>query len=313
MKALTAPSIARSPGTAAALIGDEHSVTDVVLQAMAQTTDPRLRQVLDALVVHLHDFLREVRPTDQEFEFALRYLVALGQATNAVNNEVVLAADVLGLSTLVTLINNGTAAGSTPGALLGPFYRGGAPHYRSGDCIVQDQAPGVPLFVSGQVRASDGTALGGALVEVWQASPVGLYDNQDPTQPDRNLRGVFHADGDGRYGFRTVRPAGYPVPTAGPVGTLLAAQQRHPYRPAHLHFIVAAPGYRTLVTQVFADDDAHLRSDVTFGVHQSLVGRFERIDSGQSPWGEIRAPFYTFHFDFVLEPGDQVFPTPPID
>lgn len=304
---------ASKPVSALSLIEDEDSITEVVLQAMAGTEDQRLRGVMAALVSHLHAFLREVRPTDEEFERALAFIAALGHATHATNNEVVLAADVLGLSTLVTTINNNTKGGRTPGALLGPFYRANAPRYACGDCVVQDDSPGLPLFVSGTVRATDGSVLPGAMVEVWQASPVGLYDNQDPRQPDRNLRGVFHTDADGNYHFRTVRPAGYPVPTNGPVGTLLAAQRRHPYRPAHIHFIVAAPGYRTLVTQVFADDSDILETDVTFGVHRQLVGAFQRVEAGCSPWGDLPAPFYTLKFDFTLEPGEQTFPIPPID
>lgn len=298
---------------ALALIEDEFSVTPIVEAAMAGTSDPRLRFVMASLVRHLHDFLREVRPTDEEFERGLEFVAALGHATHATNNEVVLAADVLGLSTLVTVMNNSTRDGRTPGALLGPFYRANAPAYDCGDCVVQDDAPGLPLFVSGTVRATDGTPLAGALVEVWQASPVGLYDNQDPSQPDRNLRGRFHTDAHGRYHFRTVRPAGYPVPTGGPVGTLLAAQQRHPYRPAHIHFIVAAPGYRTLVTQVFADETPALEGDVTFGVHRQLVGRLDHVEQGRSPWGELPAPYDTLDFDFTLEPGTPTFPKPPID
>jgi len=296
-----------------ALIEDEHSVTRIVQAAMARTSDPRLRFVMAALVRHLHDFLREVRPSDEEFEQGLEFIAALGHATHATNNEVVLAADVLGLSTLVTVMNNSTRDGRTPGALLGPFYRANAPAYDCGDCVVQDDAPGLPLFVRGTVRGTDGTPLAAALVEVWQASPVGLYDNQDPDQPDRNLRGRFHTDSQGRYHFRTVRPAGYPVPTNGPVGPLLAAQQRHPYRPAHIHFIVAAPGYRTLVTQVFADEPQALEGDVTFGVHRQLVGQLELVEHGRSPWGDLPAPYYTLDFDFTLEPGEQTFPKPPID
>ncbi len=307
------PQPTRKPVSALALIDNEEAVTEIVRAAMAQTENPRLRTVMASLVQHLHDFLREIRPSDEEFEFGLDFIARLGQATHATNNEVVLAADVLGLSTLVTTMNNSTKDGRTPGALLGPFYRANAPRYQCGDCVVQDDAPGLPLFVSGKVRATDGTPLAGALVEVWQASPVGLYDNQDPKQPDRNLRGVFHADADGNYHFRTVRPAGYPVPTNGPVGKLLAEQNRHPYRPAHIHFIVAAPGYRTLVTQVFADDSDILETDVTFGVHRQLVGAFQRIEAGRSPWGDHPAPFYTLAFDFTLEPGKQAFPKPPID
>lgn len=295
------------------LIDDEQSVTPVVMAAMANTETPRLRTVMAALVRHLHDFLREVRPTDEEFELGLEFIAALGHATHATNNEVVLAADVLGLSTLVTTMNNSTRDGRTPGALLGPFYRDNAPRYDCGDCVVQDDTPGLPLFVSGTVRGTDGTPLAGATISVWQASPVGLYDNQDPNQPDRNLRGCFQARMDGGYHFRTVRPAGYPVPTDGPVGKLLDAQQRHPYRPAHIHFIVSAPGYRTLVTQVFADDSDILESDVTFGVHRQLVGTFHRVEQGRSPWGNLPAPFYTLAFDFTLEPGVQTFPKPPID
>lgn len=304
---------AQKPVSSLSLIDNEWSVTEVVAQAMAQTENPRLRTVMAALVKHLHEFLREVRPTDEEFELGLEFIAALGHATHATNNEVVLAADVLGLSTLVTTMNNGTKDGRTPGALLGPFYRAHAPHYACGECVVQDDAPGLPLFVSGTVRATDGSPIPGAIVEVWQASPVGLYDNQDPQQPDRNLRGLFHTNADGGYHFRTVRPAGYPVPTDGPVGKLLAAQNRHPYRPAHIHFIVAAPGYRTLVTQVFADDSDILETDVTFGVHRQLVGAFRLVEAGRSPWGDLPAPFYTMAFDFALEPGEQTFPKPPID
>ena len=291
---------------------NESDLTAIVKKAMSATEGARLRQVLEALVEHAHRFVREVDLTEHEFEKGLEFVVGIGQATHEKKNEVVLAADVLGISTLVALRNNPTRHGQTAAALLGPFYRGGAPDCELGANIARSDTPGSPLLVRGQVRDIHGLPIPGALLDVWQASPVGLYENQDPRQQDMNLRGKFRADDHGRFHFRSVRPAGYPVPTDGPVGELLALQKRHPYRPAHLHFIVSAPGHKTLVTQVFADDSEHLESDVVFGAVRALVGRFVAHHERHPDISDLAVPYYTLDYDFVLEEGVPSFPTPPI-
>jgi len=279
------------------------SVLAIALAAMERTPDPRLREVMTALTRHLHAFVQEVKLSEDEFERALDFIVALGQATGEKKNEVVLAADILGVSTLVALQNNQDPEGESPAALLGPFWRANAPDCACGDSIARSGTPGVPLFVSGTVRDAAGQPLADAVVDVWQASPVGLYENQDPAQENMNLRGRFRTDAEGRYHFRSVRPAGYPVPVDGPCGVLLKAQRRHPNRPAHLHFMVSKPGFKVLVSQVYADDDENLESDPTFGVTRRLIGRYAMQPDGQSA---------TLAYDFRLEPGETKFPRPPI-
>lgn len=289
--------------SAVPLITTPESVLDATLAAMARTPDEHLRTVMAALVRHLHAFAREVQLTEAEFERALDFLVAIGKATGETKNEAVLAADILGLSTLVALQNNLQPGGESVAALLGPFWRKDAPLCEPGDSIARGDTPGVPLEVRGTVRDASGQPLAGAIVDAWQASPVGLYENQDPEQPDMNLRGRFRTDAHGRYHLRTVVPAGYPVPTDGPCGDLLRAQRRHPNRPAHLHFMVSQPGYKVLVTQVFADTDENLESDPVFGVTRPLVGRFQLAADRRSA---------TLAHDFTLQPGPTVFPKPPI-
>ncbi|MDQ8019324.1 MAG: dioxygenase [Bordetella sp.] len=279
------------------------SVLGIALDAMERTPDPRLREVMASLTRHLHAFVQEVKLSEDEFERALDFIVALGQATGEKKNEVVLAADILGVSTLVALQNNQDPEGESPAALLGPFWRANAPDCACGDSIARSGTPGVPLFVSGTVRDAAGQPLADAVVDVWQASPVGLYENQDPTQENMNLRGRFRTDAEGRYHFRSVRPAGYPVPVDGPCGVLLKAQRRHPNRPAHLHFMVSKPGFKVLVSQVYADDDENLESDPTFGVTRRLIGRYAMQPDGHSA---------TLAYDFRLEPGETKFPRPPI-
>ncbi|MBI1775306.1 MAG: catechol 1,2-dioxygenase [Proteobacteria bacterium] len=286
------------------------SLTERVLQAMAGTADPRVRAIMAAIVRHAHALVRELQPTPEEYEQALRFLVDLGHHTTAAKNEVVLFADVIGVSALVDQVNRTGVESET--ALLGPFYRGAAPWCAAGDSIARSEAPGPTLMVAGQVRNAEGGAIAGAVLDVWQASPVGLYENQDQGQADMNLRGRFRADGEGRYRFRTVRPARYPVPTDGPVGVLLSAQRRHPYRPAHLHFIVSAEGHRTLVTQVFTDAEAELASDVVFSATPGLMGGLHRHDRPDPAHPGAAPPFFSLEYDFVLAKGTPTFPVPPI-
>jgi len=294
------------------IVDDPDAITEVVLAAMKRTDNPRLKQIVDAVVRHAHAFFREVQLTDQEFEKGLEFVKAIGQATVDDHNEVVLCADVLGFSTLVTLLNTVDRSNRTPGALLGPFYRGNSPEYADGATIVDEGSPGAPLFVKCRVVDTAGKPVKGAMVDVWQASPVGLYENQDPDQPDMNLRGRFRTDADGYFRFRSVRPAGYPVPTHGPVGRLLEHQHRHPYRPAHIHFVVIAEGYDTLISQVFADDSEYLGSDVVFGVNRSLVGKFAAHEDGKAPASDVTGEYYTLEYEFVVAEGTPTYPTPPI-
>ncbi|MBR0669074.1 catechol 1,2-dioxygenase [Roseomonas hellenica] len=293
------------------IIDGQESVTVAVRGAIASTLDPRLREVMDALVQHLHAFIRDVRPTEAEFEHGLGFLAAIGRACTDTHNEAVLFSDAIGASTLVCLLNNGQdGATETAAALLGPFWRDNSPATPDGGSIVRSATPGAPLFARGSVRGPDGAPVAGARVDVWQASPAGMYENQDPAQSDMNLRGRFATDAEGQFRFTSVRPAGYPVPTHGPVGDMLRAQQRHPYRPAHLHFLIHKPGFKTLVTQVFVDDDEHLESDVVFGVTRALVGGFERHD-GPAPGGGA-GEWFSLDYSFTLEPGEARLPRPPI-
>jgi protocatechuate 3,4-dioxygenase beta subunit len=294
------------------IIDCDASITEVVQLAMQSTPNARLRKLMTCLVDHLHAFVRETDLTDEELEFGLRFLNRIGQATNDKHNEAILASDVLGISTLVTYRNSVQQNTESTAALLGPFWRQNAPDCPCGANIARSGTPGEPMYVEGFVRDACGAPIIGAVVDVWQASPIGLYENQDPEQEEMNLRGKFCTDVAGRYHFKTVRPAGYPVPIHGPVGDLLRAQQRHPFRPAHIHFMVSAPGQKTLITQVFADDSEHLTSDVVFGVTKPLIGHFERHDAPSSDFPDAASPFYTLQYDFVLHEGERTFPEPPI-
>lgn len=296
--------------TAPLLPTTPESLLPLVLQAMDHTPDARVRQLMASLTTHLHRFVLDNRVTESEFEHAVAFLVGIGQATGETKNEVILASDLLGVSTLVALLNNplnpnDAGTSESHAALLGPFWRDRSPVCAAGDSIARAGTPGTPLQASGTVFDATGQPLAGALVDVWQASPVGLYENQDDNQPEMNLRGRYTTDEEGRYRLRSVQPAGYPVPTDGPCGALLRAQQRHPNRPAHLHFMVSAPGHRVLITQVFADDSETLHSDPVFGVTAPLVGHFERTQRD----GQTLA---LLSHDFHLLAGVPVFPHPPI-
>ena len=296
------------------VIENADGVTDVVLAAMAGAPNPRLREVMATFVRHLHAFTREVRVTQDEYDLAIDFLNRVGKATNDAHNEGILFADAVGFSTLVCLLNNGpTGSTETDAALLGPFWRDNSPPTANGGSIVRSPTPGPALFVDCRIVDADRRPIPGVEVDVWQASPVGLYENQDPDQADMNLRGRFHTHEDERFWFRSVKPAGYPVPTDGPTGDLLRAQRRHPYRPAHLHVLGYKPGYSTMITQVFVDDDERLESDAVFGVTRHLIGKYCRHDSGETPPApDVQAPWYTLDYTFVMRPGEAKRPIPPI-
>ena len=261
------------------VISTQEDVTPAVLAVMERTSEPRLREILVALVKHLHGFVREVRLTEAEFREATAILNEIGQLTTDTHNEMVLMAGSLGVSPLVCLLNNGDHGQTeTSQSLLGPFWRLNSPRTPNGGSIVRSETPGDPLFVSARVQDQAGRPIAGAEVDIWHASPVGLYDNQDPEQADFNLRGKFTTDADGRFWFRTVKMVGYPIPTDGVVGRLLRAQNRHPYRPAHLHALIYKKNFKVLISQVYDPHDPHIDTDVQFGVTRALIGDFIRHD-----------------------------------
>jgi hydroxyquinol 1,2-dioxygenase len=295
------------------IISGQEQVTEAVLRAFEHAPDARLREIMSAFVRHLHDFAREVKLTEEEFELALGYVVALGKHTSETHNEAVLMAGSLGLSTLICLLNNGkNGQTETTANLLGPFWRMNSPPTASGGSIVRSPTPGPPLFVDVTVRDVEGRPIDGVEVDIWHSSPAGLYENQDPGQADMNLRGKFTTDKDGRFGFRTVKPAGYPIPIDGPVGELLAAQGRHNMRPAHLHFLLYKPQFKTLISQVYVNDDPYLECDVQFGVTRILVGKFVRHEHGSAPESDVTGSWYTLDQMFVMERGRARLPRPPI-
>jgi catechol 1,2-dioxygenase len=283
---------------------DPAALLSAVLQANATTSNPRLRQILDALIRHVHAFALEVDLSPGELEQGLEFLVRIGQASGPKKHEGILLADILGLATLVQLrgARQALAHGGTEPALIGPFWRANQPLRRHGECIASQDTPGARLAVTGTVRSLDGTPLPGAVVETWQASPKGLYENQDPSQQHMNLRGRFETDREGRFAFQSVRPAGYPVPIDGPCGELLTAQGRHSMRPAHLHFLIVAPGHKVLATQFFDVEDPHAYDDVVFGAVGSLLRRFEPDGEGG----------FKLDVDLRLEPGETRIPHCPL-
>jgi catechol 1,2-dioxygenase len=275
-------------------------ITARALRSLDQTPNPRLKTIMASLIRHLHAFIREVEPTEAEWWQAIQFLTRVGQMCDDRRQEFILLSDALGASILVDAINHHAHDGATESTLLGPFYRPGAPELPASASISRD-GRGEPVVMSGRVLSTDGTPIAGAVLDVWQANAHGLYEQQDPTQPDMNLRGRFRTDADGRYTFVTVKPASYPIPDDGPVGELLRALGRHPYRPAHIHFIVTAEGHAPLTTHLFVAGDPYLDSDAVFGTKDSLVVPFVRNESAaEAARYGVRAPFYTVQYDFVL-------------
>jgi hydroxyquinol 1,2-dioxygenase len=294
------------------IIQRQEDVTTAVVDAFKNTADPRLREILIALVRHLHAFARDVHLTEEEFERAVQYVTRLGQCTNATHNETVLMSGSLGFSALICLLNNGNNGQTeTTANLLGPFWRMNSPRTENGASIVRSPTPGAALFVNAMVRDQNGAPIAGAEVDVWHSSPEGFYEQQDPKQAPMNLRGKFTTDPQGCFSFRSVKPAGYPIPVDGPVGDLVRATGRHEYRPAHLHFLIFKLGFKTLISQIYVNDDDKLETDVQFGVTRALVGNFVR-HQGRAPAADVTGEWYSLDQTFAMEPGKSRLPKPPI-
>jgi len=295
------------------IIKTQADVTQAVLAEIQRAESPRFREIMTAAVQHLHGFARDAKLTEIEFHQVCGYIAKLGQATTESHNEVVLAAGSLGVSALVCLLNNGNNGQTeTTANLMGPFWRMDSPSLLNGASIVHGPTPGVPIFVKAWVHDHTGKAVSGALVDVWQASAEGFYENQDPGQANMNLRGQFTTDAQGMVSFRSIKPAGYPIPLQGPVGELLRAQGRHNLRPAHIHFMIYKSGFKTQFAQVYSSDDPHLETDVQFGVTQALIGQYVLHDQEPAPEADVTGSWYSMEHHFEIEPGEARLPKPPI-
>jgi hydroxyquinol 1,2-dioxygenase len=292
------------PATAAAERRNlaDAELTRAVEASFDNTPDPRLRDVLQALARHLHAFASEVELTEEEWFGAIRFLTRTGQMCDDKRQEFVLASDVMGLSMTVIGINHRHPSGATESTVFGPFFIEGSPAFENGDDLANG-APGIPCYVSGVVRSVDGDPIAGARLEIWQADEEGLYDVQYEGLDEARGRGHLFSDAEGRYSFWTVQPEAYPIPVDGPVGELLAATHRSPMRPAHIHFMVTAPGYQTLITHVFDETDEYLDTDAVFGVRSSLLTSFERHEDGTAPDGKaMSGAWSSTEFDLIIAP-----------
>ena len=289
---------------------DETNLTDAVLERVSQGTSPRFCTISQALVRHLHAFVKEIEPTQEEWAAAIAFLTRTGQTCSETRQEFILLSDTLGVSMLVDAINHRHPGETTQTTVLGPFYFQSAPEHALGDDIANGLR-GSPLLVEGSVSGLDGQPIAGAVLDTWHTDGNGFYDVQGPDgRAGLAGRARFRTDAEGRYWFRSVVPASYPIPDDGPVGDMLKAQGRHPYRPAHVHFMVGAPAHETLVTHVFLAGDQYLDSDVVFGVKDSLVRTLGHAEPGQTPHGTIvTEPTSVLRYDFVL--ADTRFPDAP--
>lgn len=278
---------------------DEVNITEAVNQRLSDCKNPRLVQLVSSLTQHLHDFVREVELTEEEWLYAIQFLTETGHMCTDKRQEFILLSDVLGISMLTVLINNRKPRSATEATVFGPFHVENAPWYKNGDDISHG-AKGTPCFVSGKVKGVNGEPIK-AVLDIWHSDEDGFYDVQYPDDKVAG-RGKLHTDDDGQFHFRTIKPVAYPIPTDGPVGTLLQGVSRHPWRPAHIHFMVVAEGYDTLITHVFEKTDPYLMSDAVFGVRSSLLGDYVRHGAGEkAPDGTImNEPFYTMNYDMIL-------------
>lgn len=280
----------------------ERALTEQVVGRFANTPDARLRTLMQSLVRHLHAYVREVEPTEAEWFAAIRFLTETGQmCDDVVRQEFILLSDTLGVSMLVDAINHRYASGATDTTVFGPFYIDGMPERAYGENMAF--TPGTPALVHGSVLTTDGKPVANALLDVWQTAENGMYSGQDTAQPYGNLRGRYRTDAEGRYAIRTIVPVCYPIPTDGPVGRMLNATGRHPWRPAHLHFMITAPDHSTLVTHLFNQNDPYLNSDAVFGVKPSLLVDYREHAAGEAAAQQFgfESGFREARYDFVLE------------
>ena len=285
-------------------LADER-LTEEVLARFKDCKSERLREIMQSLVKHLHAFVSEVKLTEEEWSRGIDFLTRTGHITNENRQEFILLSDVLGVSMLIVGINNRKPPETTESTVFGPFFVEDSPRFENGDDIANG-APGEPCFIQGRVLSVTGEPIPEARIEVWQADEEGFYDVQYDDLSEARGRGHLYSDDEGRYYFWSVRPEAYPIPDDGPVGELLDATNRSPMRAAHIHFMVKAPGYETLITHVFDEDDDHLDSDAVFGVKSSLITGFERHEPGTAPDGkEMDVPFYTMTYDIVLAPSKE--------
>ncbi|HVV68493.1 MAG TPA: dioxygenase [Gammaproteobacteria bacterium] len=276
-------------------------LTAKVLGAYSAIANPRVRELIQALIKHWHAFVIEAKLSESEWEYAWQFLTQMAEMTHQGQNEFILAADVLGVSQLIEMINHPPEATQVGYALLGPFYRENPPWRDRGAFIGTEDTEGERVFITGKVVNASGQPIANAVVDVWQAATNGFYENQDPNQTTMNLRGRFKTDNDGTYELFALMPTPYPVPTNGPIGDLLAIANRHPYRPAHIHFIVSAPDFETLVTQVFVAGDKIIATDVVFTAMENMIGHFKKAKD-----------YFLLEYDFQLIPGESTYPEAPV-
>lgn len=286
---------------------NEDTLTDAVIARLKDAKNPRFKQLMTSLVKHLHAFARDVELTEEEWFEGIKFLTATGQMCDDKRQEFILLSDVLGLSMMVVALNNKTLPGATEATVLGPFFAHGAPEFEYGaDLRVGCTVKGEDTWVTGRVLSTDGKPIPNATLDVWQAKADGIYDVQQ-TDAEFELRGRVKANARGEYAFKTYKPKFYGVPDDGPVGELLRAMGRHPMRPAHMHAIVAAPGYQQVITHVFVDGDPYLDSDAVFAVKDSLIAKFKKVESAdEAKKLGMSAPFLKLEWDFHLSPDSGV-------
>jgi len=280
----------------------EDNITDLAAERWATARDPRLAELMTALVRHLHDFAREVRLTEDEWMTAIRWLTETGRISDEKREEFILASDVLGLSMLVVQMNHRLDPAATPATVLGPFHIEGSPEFEFGGDM-SDGVPGIPLYIHGTVRDLDGKPVAGGVLDIWQADTEGAYESQVPDIDEARLRAKYTTREDGSYCVRTIAPKGYTIPMDGPVGDLISRTAISHFRPAHVHFLINVPGYEPLITHLFQEGAEYLDSDVVFGTKQELVVTFESREPGPTPdGGSIDRPWLEARYDFVLQP-----------